>query len=108
MGFDGAFADHEPVGAPIKALAISPAQDRSIGRFADGEVDGARCARNDEVMAGLLPLPRMRRVRWPRSTRGSSSFGGASLADPEPVEAERYGERREVAVVLVGGDRNTP
>jgi hypothetical protein len=32
-------------------------------------------------------------------------IGGARLADPQPVEAEQYGERRVVAVVLLGGEQ---
>jgi hypothetical protein len=29
-------------GAPVEALAVSPAQDRFLAAFADSQVDGAR------------------------------------------------------------------
>jgi hypothetical protein len=43
-------------GAPVEALAVSPAQDWSLAAFADGQVDGSRGAGNERDVAGFDPI----------------------------------------------------
>ena len=46
-------------GSPVEALAVGAAQDRSLGSFADGEVDGSAVRGTSGISAGLAPLPRI-------------------------------------------------
>jgi hypothetical protein len=56
-----------PMGrAAIEALTVSAAEDRTFAAFADGDVDGLAVRGTIGTMAGLLPLPTMRRVLCPR------------------------------------------
>ena len=65
-------ADPTVSGAPIQALAVLAAQDRSFVPFTDNQIDHPRRAGTSGIVAGLLPLPRIRSVRWPRWTARSS------------------------------------
>ena len=43
-------------GAPVEAFAVTAAQDRAFAAFADGQVDGSRCSRDERDGGGLVAL----------------------------------------------------
>jgi hypothetical protein len=95
-----------PVGcAPVEALAVSPAQDRSLAAFADGEVDGARRAGDEWDGGGLVALAEDAQGAVTAFEAKVLDVGRAGLAYPQPVEPEQHREGRVVAVVLVGGEQ---
>lgn len=64
----------------VEVLAVTTPQDRARGPIAGGQVDGPGRPRTRGITAGLLPFPRIRSVRWPRSKpRLSMSVAQASL-----------------------------
>lgn len=55
------------------------------------------------MTAGLLPLPMIRRVRWPRSRPRSRRWW--RTADPKTVQSEQDGKGGVIAVVALGGEQ---
>ncbi len=49
-------ADPAVRGSPVEALSVGPAKDRSLGSFADGEVDGSARARDERDERGFGAL----------------------------------------------------
>jgi hypothetical protein len=68
-------ADPPVSGAPVEPLTVLAAQDRPFVTFPDGEVEGAGVRGTSGMTAGLLPLPTIDSVRWPRWTARSSILG---------------------------------
>jgi hypothetical protein len=59
-------------------------------------------------VAGSLPLPTIRSVRWPTLETEVLDVRGTGLADTEPVQPEQHGQRGVVPVVLLGGEKEHP
>jgi hypothetical protein len=92
-------------GAPVEALPISPAQDRSFEALTDGEVDGSRRAGHERDGRGLGALAQDAQRSVAPLTAQVLDVGGARFAHPQPVETEKDSECRVVAVVLLGGEQ---
>jgi hypothetical protein len=95
-------------GAPVEALPVSTAQDRSLEALADGKVDGSRRAGHERNGRGLGALAQDAQRSVAPLTAQVLDVGGARFADPQPVKAEEHSECRVVAVVLLGGEQDTP
>jgi hypothetical protein len=73
-------ADPPVGGSPVEAVAVTAPQDRSVVAFTDGQVDRRAVRGTSGTVAGLLPLPATRNVRWPHSKpRSSMLVAQASL-----------------------------
>jgi hypothetical protein len=73
-------ADPSVGGSPVESVAVTAPQDRSLVALTDGQVDRPSRAGTSGTVAGFLPLPTIRSVRWPRSTpRSSMLVAQASL-----------------------------
>src|SRR5438094_227630 len=73
----GTFADgpDPPVaGAPVQPLTVAPLQHGAFVTFTDGQVDGSGDPGTSAMVAGLLPLPTMCKIRWPRCIPSSSTL----------------------------------
>ena len=59
------------------------------------------------MTAGVLPLPRIRNVRWPRSSADVLDVGGAGLRDSKTVQAEQDCQGGVVVVMALGGEEES-
>jgi hypothetical protein len=66
--------------SPVKKFAAVAVEDQTLESIPDGQVEGPSDPRNEGITAGLLPLPKIRKVRCPRSKpRSSASVAQALL-----------------------------
>ena len=67
-------------------------QQRPRSPVAGGQVQVPGHRNGSGITAGLVPLPTMVPVRWPRSVHMSSMLVGQASADPQPEQAEHAGQ----------------
>lgn len=82
-----------PVGrAPVERLAVPADKDRPARPLPDREVEGACRAGDEGDDGGFVPLPDDAKGAVSSFDGEILDLGRAGFADPQPAEAEQYGE----------------
>lgn len=95
-------------GAPVEPLVVTAAQDQTLAVFADGDVDGSCRPRDERNGGGLVALAEDAQRAMAAFDGEVLDVGGARLAHAQTIQAEQDRQRRMIAVVLLGVNRNTP
>ena len=86
-------APHGGGGARVEALSVVADQDRSVGAFADGQVDGSGGAWHEWDPGGLVALTDDLQGAMTAFEPEVVDVRAARLADPQSVQTEQHGER---------------
>jgi hypothetical protein len=92
-------------GAPVEALPIATAQDRTLVALADGQVDGSCGTRHQRDLGGLVALADDAQDSVAALEAEVLDVRGTRFTHAKAVEAKQHSECRVVAVVLLGGEQ---
>jgi hypothetical protein len=76
----------------IKAVTVGASEDRALGAFAHGYVDGPGGSGRQGTVTSLPPLRSTGRVRWPRSTPRASMLAPVASETRSPLRASQGDE----------------
>ena len=82
-----------PTGLPVQPPPVGSNEDRSLGPFADGQVDRPRSARRQWDGDHLAALAGDRQGPVPALDAQGFNVGADSFGHPEPVERQQRDQR---------------
>ena len=92
-------------GSPIESLPILSLEDRTLGAFADGQVNRPSSSVHQRDYRRFTPLAHDPERSMPLMEGQILDVGSAGFAHPEPIEPEQHGQSRVALVAALGREQ---